>query len=103
MIFQELNLEGSYLINLDPFEDFRGFNSRLFCGQEFGDKGLTQYWKQINNTYNLRKGTLRGLHFQREPFAEIKLVSVLKGRIYDVLIDIRKGSKTFLKKIDIKL
>ena len=97
MIFQELELEGGYLINLDKFEDFRGFNSRFFCDQEFNDRGLNQHWKQINNTYNYKKGTLRGLHFQREPFAEIKLVRCISGIIWDVMVDIRRESKTFGK------
>tara|TARA_B100001093_G_C26466246_1_gene858618 strand:+ start:130 stop:669 length:540 start_codon:yes stop_codon:yes gene_type:complete len=97
MHFEELNLKGGYLINLDKFEDFRGFNSRLFCDQEFADIGLNQHWKQINNTYNMNKGTLRGLHFQREPYAEIKLVRCIRGSIWDVMIDIRKGSETFGK------
>jgi len=97
MIFQELNLKGGYLINLDKFEDFRGFNSRLFCDEEFAKQGLNQHWKQINNTYNLQKGTLRGLHFQREPFSEIKLVRCIKGSIWDVMVDIRKDSNTFGK------
>ncbi len=97
MIFQELELEGGYLITLDKFEDFRGFNSRFFCDQEFADHGLNQHWKQINNTYNYKKGTLRGLHFQREPFAEIKLVRCISGIIWDVMVDIRRDSKTFGK------
>ena len=97
MIFQELDLIGGYLINLEKLEDFRGFNSRLFCDQEFTKLGLNQHWKQINNTYNSKKGTLRGLHFQREPFAEVKLVRCISGSIWDVMIDIRKDSKTFGK------
>ena len=78
--------------------DDRGELSRIFCQNQIKKKKINFLLKQVNYVIVKKKGTIKGMHFQIEPFAEIKLVSVLKGRIYDVLIDIRKGSKTFLKK-----
>ena len=97
MIFNKLNLDGAYLIDLEKYNDFRGFNSRVFCDKEFGIQGLNKNWCQINNTYNHKKATLRGLHFQKAPYQEIKLVRCIAGSIWDVMVDIRKNSNTFGK------
>ena len=103
MIFEKLKLDGSYLVKLDPKQDNRGFFSRVFCENEFKEKGLNSNWVQINNSYNKFKGTLRGMHMQNEPFNEVKLVRCIKGEIFDVIVDLRNESKTFGKWIGKKL
>lgn len=95
MVFKELELKGSYLISLEPIEDERGFFSRVFCQNEFSSKGLEHNWVQINNSFNKNKGTLRGMHMQINPYDEVKLVRCIKGEIFDVIVDLRKDSKTF--------
>ena len=95
MKFQQTNLKGSYLINLDLLEDERGFFARSFCKDEFKKRGLNTSWVQINNSLSHCKGTLRGLHMQREPHSEIKLVRCISGAIWDVILDVRKDSKTY--------
>jgi dTDP-4-dehydrorhamnose 3,5-epimerase len=77
-------------------EDHRGFLSRLFCAEEFATTGLSSI-AQINHTLTRRKGTVRGLHYQLPPHVETKLVSCLQGEVFDVAIDLRQGSPTFLK------
>lgn len=95
MIFTPLKLDGAYLINLDLKEDDRGFFARYYCDTEFAAHGLNTSWVQINNSYSKIKGTLRGLHFQYPPFSEVKLIRCIKGSIWDVIVDIRKDSKTY--------
>ena len=97
MIFQSLPLEGAYLIDLEKKQDDRGFFSRLFCEKQFCERGLVSKWAQINNSYNEKKGTLRGLHFQRPPNAEVKMIRCIKGAIWDVIVDLRHQSDTFGK------
>lgn len=95
MLFSETPLKGSFLVGLDPKLDERGFFARYFCEQEFGSHGLNTTWTQINNSLSVDTGTLRGLHFQRPPHAEAKLVRCIAGAIWDVIVDVRKESKTF--------
>jgi dTDP-4-dehydrorhamnose 3,5-epimerase len=95
MIFKPLKLDGAYLINLEKKEDERGFFARYYCDKEFSAHGLNTEWLQINNSYSKHKGTLRGLHFQYPPFSEVKLIRCIKGAIWDVIVDIRKDSKTY--------
>ena len=97
MIFKKTSLEGNYVINLELKEDERGFFSRFFCQKEFLEKGLNINWVQINNSFSIEKGTLRGLHYQKEPHSEIKLIRCIKGEIWDVVIDLREKSKTYGK------
>lgn len=97
MKFTETPLSGSYLIDLEPRQDERGFFARYFCEQEFAAQGLNSHWAQINNSFSKTKGTLRGLHFQFPPHAEVKLVRCLQGAIWDVILDVRKGSSTYGK------
>lgn len=78
-------------------EDNRGFFSRFFCAEEFATLGLAAPIVQINHTVTLKKGAVRGMHFQYPPHAETKIVSCLNGIIFDVAVDLRRGSKTFLK------
>jgi dTDP-4-dehydrorhamnose 3,5-epimerase len=95
MIFTPLPLAGAFRIDLDRREDPRGFFARLFCAQEFADHGLVTTWLQCNTSFSRAEGTLRGLHFQRPPMAEAKMVRCLKGAIFDVMVDLRAGSATF--------
>ena len=97
MRFTETPLLGNYLIDLDLREDERGFFARYFCEKEFHEKGLSTQWTQINNSMSREVGTLRGLHFQRPPFSEAKLVRCIRGAIWDVVVDLREGSETFGK------
>jgi dTDP-4-dehydrorhamnose 3,5-epimerase len=95
MIFTETKLAGAYVIEPEPIEDERGFFARTFCMQEFADYGLIDIYVQSNISYNRRKGTLRGMHYQAEPKPETKLVSCTMGAIYDVILDLRPDSPTF--------
>ncbi|WP_208678363.1 dTDP-4-dehydrorhamnose 3,5-epimerase [Synechococcus elongatus] len=95
MKFTPTTLDGSYLIDLDAKEDERGFFARCFCKNEFYNHGLNAQWVQINNSLTKGKGTLRGLHFQYPPHAEVKLVRCLTGKIWDVIVDLRLGSNTY--------
>jgi dTDP-4-dehydrorhamnose 3,5-epimerase len=95
MIFSQTPLTGNYLIEPDKKEDERGFFSRYFCEKEFSKKGLNTKWVQINNSLSKKVGILRGLHFQTSPHEEVKLVRCIKGIIWDVVVDLRKGSKTY--------
>jgi dTDP-4-dehydrorhamnose 3,5-epimerase len=97
MNFQETLLEGNYLIHLEKYEDERGFFARYFCEKEFFKKGLNTIWLQINNSMSKNIGTLRGLHLQKAPHAEVKLIRCLKGKVWDIVVDLRKESKTFGK------
>ena len=89
-------LEGLLVVQRKPVEDQRGFFCRFFCAEEFQAAGLRKPIAQINHTYTVKKGAVRGLHFQYPPYSEGKIVSCLCGEVYDVAVDIRKGSPTFL-------
>ncbi len=97
MKFTETNLSGAFLIDLEPRVDERGFFSRYFCANEFGERNLNTSWAQINNSMTVLKGTVRGLHMQSEPHAEVKLVRCVQGAVWDVMVDLRNGSPTFGK------
>ena len=97
MRFEPTGLAGAYLIHLEPRVDERGLFARTFCAQEFGAQGLETSYVQTNISTNARAGTVRGLHFQRAPQAEVKLVRCVKGAIYDVIVDMRAGSPTYLR------
>jgi dTDP-4-dehydrorhamnose 3,5-epimerase len=84
------------LVQRKAMEDHRGFLSRFFCAEEFGEAGFNKSIAQINHTLTRKKGAVRGLHFQYPPHAEMKLVSCLKGKILDVAVDLRRDSPTFL-------
>lgn len=91
-----LPLEGLQRITRQRLGDQRGFLSRLFCADEMAQAGWVMPIAQINHTYTQQKGTVRGMHFQNPPHAEMKLVTCMRGEIYDVVVDLRKGSPTFL-------
>jgi dTDP-4-dehydrorhamnose 3,5-epimerase len=97
MRFHKTRLEGAYLIELDERGDHRGFFARLFCEDEFGAAGLEIRFAQANNSLTLKKGVLRGLHYQLPPAAEVKVVRAIRGALWDVIVDLRPGSATFLK------
>jgi dTDP-4-dehydrorhamnose 3,5-epimerase len=94
MVFKETPLKGSFEIVPEKREDERGFFFRSWCAQEMSNKGLNTNIKQINCSFSLHKGTLRGLTYQRNPFPETKLIRCVKGSIFDVIIDLREGSPT---------
>lgn len=94
MIFHDSPLPGAYTIELQRLEDGRGFFARSFCAQEFVARGLPGAMPQSSVSFNTRRGTLRGLHYQAEPHAEDKLVRCTAGAIYDVIVDLRPGSAT---------
>jgi dTDP-4-dehydrorhamnose 3,5-epimerase len=95
MIFRETELGGAFVVAAEPVEDERGFFARVFDAKEFGARGLDARLAQSSISYNERAGTLRGLHYQREPHAEAKLVRVTQGGVYDVIVDLRRDSPTF--------
>ena len=97
MIFRETTLAGAYVIELEKIEDERGFFSRSWCEKEFRQQGLETKLVQANVSFNKRAGTLRGMHYQLPPCEESKVVSCTKGAIYDVIIDLRRNSPTFLQ------
>ena len=103
MIFKETPLKGAFVIELEERKDNRGAFARTFCQKEFEQHGLKPTVAQCNLSYNYKAGTMRGMHFQRPPAAETKLVRCTKGRIYDVIIDLRPGSPTYLKHFGIEL
>ena len=94
--FHKTSLEGAYRIELDKRGDDRGFFARVFCENEFGAAGLETRFAQINNSLTLKKGALRGLHYQLPPAAEVKVVRAIRGAIWDVIVDLRAGSPTYL-------
>jgi dTDP-4-dehydrorhamnose 3,5-epimerase len=101
--FEPLTLQGAYLIHLDRLEDDRGFFARAWCEHELADQGLNTRIAQANVSFNKTKGTLRGMHYQAPPYAEVKLVRCTRGAIYDVIIDIRPDSQTFRRWLSVEL
>jgi dTDP-4-dehydrorhamnose 3,5-epimerase len=95
VIFSETKLPGAYVIELEKLNDYRGFFSRIWCKTEFEQHGLRSALAQSNVGFSLRKGTLRGLHFQRPPHAEVKIVRCTRGAIFDVIVDLRPESSTY--------
>lgn len=94
MQFEPLQLAGAFLIRPEPIRDDRGFFARSFCADEFAAHGLKDGFVQCNISYNARKGTVRGMHFQLHPHEEVKLVRCTAGAIHDVIVDLREGSPT---------
>lgn len=95
MKFTKLYTEGACLIEPEPIKDTRGFFSRVYCEDELIAHGLSPVGVQCNNSYNYKKGTLRGMHYQLEPYQEDKLVRCTRGKIWDVFVDLRKDSNTY--------
>ncbi len=103
MKFTPLKLAGAYHIETTPFQDQRGFFTRTFCENEFAEFGLKQHYVQANHSGTFGKGIIRGMHFQRPPHAEVKVIKCIKGSIFDVIVDCRKNSPTFLQWVGIEL
>jgi dTDP-4-dehydrorhamnose 3,5-epimerase len=103
MIFTETKLKGAFIIDLDRKMDERGFFARAFCQHEFRDHDLRPVIAQANIASNMRKGTLRGMHFQYPPAAESKLVRCTRGAILDIIVDLRPESATYLDHISVEL
>ncbi len=103
MIFQELRLQGAFVIELEPHQDERGFFARSFCCAEFAKHGLATSVNQCGVSFNAKRGTLRGLHYQAEPRAEEKLVRCSRGAVYDVIVDLRPDSPTLRQWASVEL
>ena len=101
--FRETNLKGAYLIELDKLHDERGFFARSYCFREFEEHYLNPRVVQCNVSYNLKKGTLRGMHYQLSPYEESKLVRCTRGAVYDVIVDLRRESNTYMKHYGVRL
>lgn len=103
MIFKETKLKGAYVIELEPIRDERGFFARSFCRLEFERRGLNPRIVQCSVSFNKRRGTLRGLHYQAPPHAEAKLVGCAAGALYDVIVDLRRDSPTYRRWLSVEL
>lgn len=103
MIFTETRLKGAYIIDIEKREDHRGFFARGWCQQEFDVHGLVSRVVQTNISFNRRKGTLRGMHYQVAPFAETKLVRCTRGAIWDAIIDLRPDWPTYKQWLGVEL
>ena len=103
MVFTETKLKGAFIIDLDKHEDERGFFARTFCVEEFQARGLNARLIQCSVSFNRKRGTLRGMHWQESLQAECKLVRATHGAIHDVIIDLRRGSPTFKQHVAVEL
>ena len=103
MKFEETKLAGSYVIDVVASLDERGWFARTFDKDEFKKIGFDGEWVQLNHSFTNKTATIRGMHYQLPPFAEIKLVRCIAGAVFDVIIDLRKGSSTFLQWFGIEL
>jgi dTDP-4-dehydrorhamnose 3,5-epimerase len=103
MIFTETNLKDAYVIDIHKFEDERGFFARSWCRREFEEHGLNPQLAQCNISFNSRKGTMRGMHYQANPYEEAKLIRCTMGSIYDIIVDIRPDSPSFKQHMEIIL
>lgn len=97
MRFLECEVEGGRLIEMEPRRDDRGHFARMWCEQELRSAGLDAALSQVNVAYSPRAGTLRGLHYQRDPHAEVKIVRCVRGAVFDVMVDLRPQSPTYLR------
>jgi dTDP-4-dehydrorhamnose 3,5-epimerase len=103
MIFRETKLSGAFVVEPERFEDERGFFARSWSAREFAERGLDPALAECNVSFNRRAGTLRGMHYQAAPHAQAKLVRCPRGRIYDVIIDLRPESETFRRWVGVEL
>jgi dTDP-4-dehydrorhamnose 3,5-epimerase len=103
MRFTPTELAGAFIIDLERHEDTRGYFARTFCRREFAAHGLNPELVQANCSWNARKGTLRGMHYQVPPAEETKLVRCTRGAVYDVIVDLRPESPTFLRHVGVEL
>lgn len=103
MIFTETKLKGSFIIEPEKVEDERGFFARSWDKKIFEERGLNSNLVQCNISFNKKKGTIRGLHYQTSPYEEAKLVRCTKGKVFEVMIDLRSKSETFMNWLGIEL
>jgi dTDP-4-dehydrorhamnose 3,5-epimerase len=103
MIFTETELPGAFVLDIEPRDDERGFFARTWCRRELEEHGLSTEIVQCNVAYNHVGGTLRGLHYQAAPHAEVKVVHCLRGAIYDVIVDVRPDSPSYLRWFGVEL
>lgn len=103
MIFHQTKLPGAYIIELEMIADARGFFAESFSARQFEQRGLNPHTAQCNVSFNHRKGTLRGMHFQIAPATEVKIVRCTRGAIFDAIVDIRPGSATFGQWVGVEL
>ncbi|HEY4814661.1 MAG TPA: dTDP-4-dehydrorhamnose 3,5-epimerase [Chthoniobacterales bacterium] len=103
MRFLPTGLEGAWVVQLQPHKDERGFFARTFCAEEFAAHGLVKTFVQCNTSWNPRSGTVRGLHYQLSPSSEVKLVRCIAGAIFDVIVDLRPASPTYLQSYSAEL
>jgi dTDP-4-dehydrorhamnose 3,5-epimerase len=103
MRFTETRLKGAFVIDVERREDDRGFFARTFCAREFAECGLNTTFVQCHTSYNRLAGTLRGMHYQAPPAAESKLVRCTQGAIFDVIVDLRADSPTYLEHVSVEL
>jgi dTDP-4-dehydrorhamnose 3,5-epimerase len=103
MRFTPTKLAGAYIIEPEPRADSRGLFARTFCANEFRAQGLVDVFVQCNTSWNVSKGTLRGLHFQLSPSSEVKLVRCTAGALWDVIVDLRPQSATYLQYVAVEL
>lgn len=103
MIFTETAVTGVWAIAPERVEDHRGFFARTWCDREFAARQLPDRWAQSSISFNTRRGTLRGLHYQRAPHGETKLVRCTAGAVFDVVVDLRPDSSTYLKHVAVEL
>lgn len=103
MIFTETTLKGAFLIEAERREDERGFFARTWCQREFASHGLEKNWVQCSISFNRKKGTLRGMHYQAPPYEEAKLIRCTRGAIFDVIVDLRPHSPSFKHWVGLEL
>jgi dTDP-4-dehydrorhamnose 3,5-epimerase len=103
VIFKETELKGARIVELEPARDERGYFARTYCQNEFRQNGLELVIVQCDVSYNKKKGTLRGMHYQSAPHEEAKLVSCIRGAMYDVIVDLREQSPTYCRWLAVEL
>ena len=103
MLYHETTLHGAYLLEPQPAFDERGYFSRVWCSDELVDRGLNATWVQSSISFNEKALTLRGMHYQAAPHAEVKLVRCTSGSVFDVIVDVREDSETFRKWFSVEL
>jgi dTDP-4-dehydrorhamnose 3,5-epimerase len=103
MQFTETDLPGAFLVDVQPHVDARGFFARAYCVDEFAQHGIKPVSAQCNLSHNIARGTLRGMHWRALPSPEAKLVRVVRGAIYDVIVDLRPQSPSYLRHIGVEL
>ncbi len=103
MILKKTLIKDAYIIKLKKFQDSRGYFEKQFCSNLYKKKKLNFIWKQINRSFNKKKFTFRGMHYQKKPHEEIKIVQCIKGEVIDIIFDLRKNSKSFMATYSRKL